>query len=69
MPMDHFNLPPAAEVSLEGLPRATSGVPVGEDAVESPALHTAVNPEGGETERERARPGEGDGEGPGFRET
>lgn len=42
----HLNLPLATEVSLESLPRATSRVPMGEDVLESPALHTGAHQEG-----------------------
>lgn len=55
----HFSLPPATDVSLESLPHTTSRVPVREDVLGGPALHTVGHQEGGkrewETEKETKR--------------
>lgn len=45
-------MPPATEVSLESLPHAMSRVPVGEDVLGKPALHTAAHQEGDKREQE-----------------
>lgn len=54
-----FSLPPATDISLESLPHTTSRVPVREDVLGGPALHTVGHQEGGkrewETEKETKR--------------
>lgn len=42
-----FYLPPATEVILESLPHTTFRVPVREDILGGPALHTVGHQEGG----------------------